>query len=101
VTITAEDLRAIRDRIGDAEPPTDDEIDALWVELESVDRVVLSIMESRFAATLAKPAKYAIEGDSSFDYSANLAAMQKELNRQRAATEGGLATGQLLANWDR
>jgi hypothetical protein len=101
VTITAEDLRAIRDRIGYAEPPTDDDIDALWVELESVDRVVLSIMETRFAATLAKPAKYAIEGDSSFDYSENLKAQERALNAQRAKTQGGLATGQLLANWDR
>lgn len=101
MTITAEDLRAVRDRIGDAEPPTDEDIDALWVDLGTVDKVVLSVMEGRFAATLAKPAKYAIEGDSSFDYSANLAAMHKELDRQRAATEGGLATGQLIANWDR
>lgn len=101
MTITTEDLRAIRDRIGDAIPPTDDDIDALWVELESVDRVVLSIQESRFADMLAKPAKYTIEGDSSFDYSANLAAMQKELSRQRANTEGGLATGQLVAEWPR
>lgn len=101
MTVTDEDLRAIRDRIGDAEPPADADIDALWVELESVDRVVLSIMESRFAATLAKPAKYSIEGDSSFDYSANLAAMQRELNAQRARTTGGLATGRLVAEWDR
>ncbi len=98
--ISAQDLRLIRDQIGDASPPSDADLAALLAELSTVDRVVLSIREQRFAAALVKPAKYAIEGDSSFDYSANLAAMQKELDGQRRAASG-LATGQLVADWPR
>lgn len=99
--MTAEERRAIRDRIGNASPPTDAELDALWEELGTVDAVVLSVMESRWADMLRKPAKYTIEGDSSFDYSENLKLMAKELKDQRASTTGGMTTGRLLSTWDR
>ncbi len=98
--MTEEDLRAIRDRIGDAEPPTDADLAVLWEDLGTVDLVVLSVMECRFAESLTRPAKYAIEGDSSFDYTENLKLMAKELEAQRAAA-GGLATGRLVADWPR
>lgn len=97
--ISAADLLAIRDRIG--EGPTDSELAALMTKLGTVDKVVLSVMEQRFDAALAKPAKYTIEGDSSFDYSKNLELMAKQLKDQRDTTTGGMTTGQLLARWDR
>lgn len=100
--MTDAELAEVRQRIGSAEPPTDAELEEWWEDLQSVDKVVLRALEGRFSALLAKPAKYTIEGDSSFDYSANLAALQKEVQGLRDETgAGGLTVGRLEATWER
>jgi hypothetical protein len=101
--ITVAALRTIRDRVGSGQPPTDADL-AAWLEEESgdVDKVVLRALEGRWQAMLAKPGRYTIEGDSSFDYTKNLELMQKDLAALRSSTGGtGLSVGQLVRTWER
>lgn len=95
-------LLAIRSRIGADVPPSDDDLALLYETLGSVDKVVLSVMEPRLLAMLEKPAQYTVDQDSSFNYSANLALMQKRVEQLQARTgEQGLTTGRLHRKWRR
>lgn len=99
--MTAAQLADIRNRIGTS-ALTDEEIEALYDELGTVDKVVLHVLEGRLTALLASPAKKTIEGDSSFDWSANLAALQKEVKALRDETGAvGLSVGRLVKTWSR
>lgn len=95
-------ILAIRSRIGDDVPPSDDDLALLFETLGSVEKVSLAVIEPRLIAMLEKPAKYTIDQDSSFDYSANLALMQKRVEQLAARTgEQGLTTGRLHRKWRR
>jgi hypothetical protein len=51
---------------------------------------------------LEKPAQYTVHQDSSFNYSANLAVMQKRVEKLQAQTgEQGLTVGRLKRKWRR
>ena len=99
--MTDAQLVEIRNRIGTS-ALTDAEIEALYDELGTVDKVVLHVLEGRLSSLISKPAKYTIEGDSSFDYSANLQALQQEVKALRDETGSvGLSVGQLVKTWNR
>lgn len=92
----------IRARIGSASPPSDTDLMLSYETLGTVDKVVLGVLETRLSSLLSKPAKYTIEGDSSFDYSANLQALQREVAALRNETGSvGLSVGQLVKTWER
>ncbi len=101
--MTDAQLVTVRSRIGAAVPPTDDDLNALYDELHSTDKVVLAIIEPRLANMLAKPAKYTIDQDSAFDYSANIAALQKQVTtlQGQTAETGYLTLGRLERKWER
>jgi hypothetical protein len=100
--LTDAQILAIRTRIGNDVPPSDDDLAVLFETLRSIDKVVLAVIEPRLEAMLTKPAKYTVDGDSSFDYTANLALMQKRVAEAQAQTgEQGLTVGRLKRKWRR
>jgi hypothetical protein len=78
---TADELAAIRDHIGDATPPTDDDLQATWTRLGSVEAVALSYVRRRLADLTAKAAEFRADGDFTEKWADNI----KRLERQEKA----------------
>ncbi len=87
--LTADQLAEIRSWIGDATPPTDDDLADAFERLGSTGDVALEVLRGRYAASLAGPAKWSVEGDFSIDNSANIALLAKHLK----ALEGTIGAG--------
>lgn len=89
MALDADILAAIRDHIGTAEPPTDQELEAAYERLGSVEAVALGVVRSRLADMRARPAVLRVDGDHSEDWTGNL----KALADQEAALEQMVPAG--------
>lgn len=86
--IDAATLAAVRAWVGsDVADPTDAVIAARFDVLGSVEAVALELLRARVADLLRDPARVAVDGDVSWDWSKNLEA----LDRQIGALEGLVA----------
>lgn len=72
MAIADDDLAAVRDLIGDAEPPTDVELGAMWDRLGTVEGVARSVIRGRLNDLLARPAELDIDGDARENWTENL-----------------------------
>lgn len=78
--MTADELAAIREHIGSDEPPSDADLDVLWERLGSVEAVALSVLRSRHAEMLARPAKLDVDDDHTEDWTKNLDVLSKKIS---------------------
>lgn len=92
--LSAVDLAWIRDEIGDATPPTDNDLQTSYDELGTREYVALRVLKRRRADLLQDPASFSISGVLSKDASANLRALDEQIKPLQTAVDaqfGGLA----------
>lgn len=77
--MTADELAAIREHIGTADPPSDDDLDVLWERLGTVEAVALAVLRGRLADMQARPAVLKVDGDHSEDWTKNLDLLTKKI----------------------
>lgn len=80
--LTDSQLQVVRDEIGDGEP-TDIELDDLFDRTGSVKGVILAVIKKRLATFAADAASLSVDGYSQ-NTSANITALQKQLERVQA-----------------
>jgi hypothetical protein len=91
--LTAVQLAEIRQWIGAATPPTDDDLAVAFARLGSTGDVALEVLRGRYSTAIFDgPGKYSVEGDFSVDGSADRAAMAKLL----ASLEGTIGAGPVM-----
>ena len=79
MALTAEQLVILRGELGDAEPPTDAELEALYEIRGGLVGVVRHVWSQRLAALLAEPAAFTVVGDYSQSVSANIQTIRDRL----------------------
>lgn len=89
--LTDADIDLVRSEIGNASPPTDADLDAYLDTMGTVPGVALIVLRGRLSAMLASPAKLDVDGDVSVDWTANLKALQSQVDRLAAEHAGALA----------
>lgn len=87
--MTGDELAAIRSHIGTRQPPRDVDLAAAFARLGTVEAVALEVVRGRLADMRARPAKFQADGDFAEDFTANLAALE----RQEASLATAVATG--------
>lgn len=87
----------VRARIGPATPPTDDDLDAMFVQTGLAAAVAIDVLEERLARVLDDPSSYNVSGVYQEDYTSTITGLrdkikriQAELVTERAAIEQGL-----------
>lgn len=80
-TLTDEQLAFIRSRIGDAEPPDDDDLQEIFDRLTSPTPagVAYEVLSWRLANFLSDPASYTIEGVYQESAQSNITGLQAQL----------------------
>ncbi len=79
----AASLTRIRGWIGEAAPPTDEEIEEKFGQLGDARSVVHAVLSARLAAILGRPTNYSVQGDYAQDDVARIAGLRDQLNRLR------------------
>lgn len=93
MALSVDQLAAIRDQIGDSEPPDDFDLEEIFTRSElSLTRTVLSVIDKRIA-TLASggPLSFTVVGEISINRADNLRALQEQRTRIMAEGIGGEA----------
>lgn len=85
--MTEDQLRALRNEIGDMEPPEDWQLEEAYDRLGSVDAVALEVLRKRLREFEADPAKMSLDGIYTHDSTENI----KSLSAAVAALEARLA----------
>lgn len=96
MALTTDELATIRAEIGDATPPTDVTLDAIFVRVESVAGVVREVLSKRLADLLARPTSFTIPGDYSESRAGQIEALQKKLAALGGSGVGGVSVKQFI-----
>lgn len=91
MALTADQLAAIRDVIGDTTPPTDADLQAVYDRKgESLTLTALQVLEKRYNTLAAGgPLQFSVAGEYSENRAANMTALEKLIARVRAEGIGG------------
>lgn len=98
MALTTAQLLEVRRSIGADTPPTDDDLNALYDELGTVELVAYQVLSERLAAMRAKPAEVVYDGDMTERWGKNIEAMERTVAGLAHAAGGpaAITTGQLV-----
>lgn len=77
--LSYEDLQWVRNQIGDATPPSDDDLGARFAVLGDRTAVVQEVLDRRLANLLADPSSFSVSGEYSQSTEANIRGIQAKL----------------------
>lgn len=78
--LDADTIRRIREHIGDGEPPTNVELEAIYADHGSVEGVAQAVLRKRLAELLDGPGQYRIEGVYAEDNHWTIAGLQRAID---------------------
>lgn len=98
MALSTAQLLEVRRSIGADTPPTDDDLNALYAELGTVELVAYQVLAERLAAMRAKPAEVVYDGDVTERWGTNLKHLEAEVERLANVAGGpsSISTGQLI-----
>lgn len=92
MTLTDEQLIEIRVQIGDSTPPTDNDLDAIYVRKGDQQLVVAEVLTRRLANLLSDPASFSVSGEYSQSTSDNIKALREQLGNLPQVDGGGFGS---------
>lgn len=108
--LTADQLATLRDEIGDTEPPSDDDLNAIWTRKgESLTQTVLGVLGKRLATLASGGAlSFTVVGEYSENSGSNIGALERQIARIKAEgigdegpVFGRVTIGSLSRTWGR
>lgn len=99
--LTAEELADVRTEISDNDPPSDADLDAIFLRRGSVQGTILEVLRKRLAAYLADPAQFIIPGEYGQNVAENIKSLERQIARVSAGSYGVAAALVRIGTVDR